>query len=150
MITLIEPWDYSGLIYSCLCWLLQAELQQLQAQQAHLLQVAQSTRSLLEQPDSSVPPEEKQRLRAKLDQLQNQHQERLQSCQERLRRTEALQDDLSKFMEEHGSLGAWLEQSERELHSLREGEADSQGLKDRLEEHKKVFIMSKWSIIHKC
>ncbi|XP_058233494.1 microtubule-actin cross-linking factor 1 isoform X16 [Hemibagrus wyckioides] len=118
--------------------MLKADLQQLQAQQAHLLQVAQSTRSLLEQPDSSVPPEEKQRLRAKLDQLQNQHQERLQSCQERLRRTEALQDDLSKFMEEHGNLGAWLEQSERELHSLREGEADAQGLKDRLEEHKKL------------
>ncbi|KAM9494125.1 microtubule-actin cross-linking factor 1 isoform 10-T10 [Clarias gariepinus] len=118
--------------------LLKAELQQLQAQQAHLLQVAQSTRSLLEQPDSSVPPEEKQRLRARLDHLQSQHQERLQSCQERLRRTEALQDDLSKFMEEHSNLGAWLEQSEKGLCSLREGEADAQGLKDRLEEHKKL------------
>ncbi|MCJ8746251.1 hypothetical protein PDJAM_G00139640 [Pangasius djambal] len=118
--------------------MLKAELQQLQALQAHVLQVAQSTRSLLEQPDSSVPPEEKQRLRARLDHLQSQHQERLQSCQERLRRTEALQDDLSKFMVEHGHLGAWLEQSERELSSLREGEADAQGLKDRLEEHKKL------------
>ncbi|XP_060798780.1 microtubule-actin cross-linking factor 1 isoform X5 [Neoarius graeffei] len=117
---------------------LKAELQQLQAQQAHLLQVAQSTRALLEQPDSSVPPEEKQRLRARLEHLQSQHQERLQSCQERLRRTEALQDDLSKFMEEHGNLGAWLEQSEKELCSLREGEADAQGLKHRLEEHKKL------------
>lgn len=46
-------------------------------------------------------------------------------------------------MEEHGNLGAWLEQSERELFSLREGEADAQGLKDRLEEHKKVSIMPK-------
>ncbi|MCI4392014.1 hypothetical protein PGIGA_G00141030 [Pangasianodon gigas] len=118
--------------------MLKAELQQLQALQAHLLQVTQSTRSILEQPDSSVPPEEKQRLRARLDHLQSQHQERLQSCQERLRRTEALQDDLSKFMEEHGNLGAWLEHSERELSSLREGEADAQGLKDRLEEHKKL------------
>lgn len=129
-----------------MCCLLQAELQQLQAQQAHLLQVAQSTRSLLEQPDSSVPPEKKQRLRARLDHLQSQHQERLQSCQERLRRTEALQDDLSKFMEEHGNLGAWLEQSEGEMCSLREGDADAQGLKDRLEKHKKVLIMSKYSV----
>ncbi|XP_060753614.1 microtubule-actin cross-linking factor 1 isoform X11 [Tachysurus vachellii] len=118
--------------------MLKDEFQQLQAQQAHLLQIAQSTHSILEQPDSSVPLEEKQRLRARLDHLQSQHQERLQSCQERLRRTEALQDDLSKFMEEHGNLGAWLEQSERELHSLKEGEADAQGLKDRLEEHKKL------------
>ncbi|KAF4073878.1 hypothetical protein AMELA_G00248250 [Ameiurus melas] len=118
--------------------MLKDELQQLQDQQAHLLHVAQSTRSLLEQPDSTVPPEEKQRLRAKLDHLQSQHQERLQSCQERLRRSEALQDDLSKFMEEHGNLGAWLEQSERALCSLKEGEADAQGLKHRLEEHKKL------------
>jgi hypothetical protein len=56
-------------------------MQQLQAQQAQLLQVAQSTRSLLEQPDSAVPPEEKRRLRASLDQLQAQHQSKLQSCQ---------------------------------------------------------------------
>lgn len=59
----------------------QAELQQLQSQQAKLLQVTQSVRSLLDQPDSAVPPEEKQRLRTALDQLQAQHQDRLQSCQ---------------------------------------------------------------------
>ncbi|TSK31438.1 Microtubule-actin cross-linking factor 1, isoforms 1/2/3/5 [Bagarius yarrelli] len=118
--------------------MLKAELQQLQAQQAHLLQLAQSTHSLLEQPDSNVSPEEKQRLRDRLDHLQSQHKERLQSCQERLRRTEALQENLSKFMEEHGNLGTWLEQSERQLCSLREGETDAQGLKDKLEEHKKL------------
>uniref|UniRef100_A0A4W4GDU7 Microtubule actin crosslinking factor 1 n=1 Tax=Electrophorus electricus TaxID=8005 RepID=A0A4W4GDU7_ELEEL len=101
-----------------------AEQQQLQAQQAHLLQVEQSTRSLLEQPDSSVPPEEKQRLRARLDDLQIQHQERLQNCQERLRRTEALRDELAKFLQEHGNLGAWLEQSEHELCALGGGETD--------------------------
>lgn len=51
-------------------------------------------------------------------------------------------------MEEHGNLGAWLEQSEKELCSLREGEADAQGLKHRLEEHKKVFIMIKCEIFN--
>lgn len=61
--------------------LLQAEFQQLQAQQAQLLQVTQSVRSLLEQPNSAVPPEKKQRLRAAVDQLHAQHQERLQNCQ---------------------------------------------------------------------
>lgn len=60
---------------------MQAELQQLQDQQAQLLQITQTTRALLEQPDSTVPPEEKQRLRVALDQLQTQHQDRLQSCQ---------------------------------------------------------------------
>ncbi|TKS88879.1 Microtubule-actin cross-linking factor 1 [Collichthys lucidus] len=118
--------------------MLQAELQQLQAQQAQLLQITQATRSLLEQPDSTVPPEEKQRLRAALDQLQAQHQDKLQSCQDRLRKSESLKDELTKFLQEHGSLGAWLEQSEQELRSLGEGETDAQGLKGRLEEHRKL------------
>lgn len=104
--------------------------------------MAQSVRSLLEQPDSSVPPEEKQRLRAKLDQLQSQHQEKLQSCQDRLRRADALREELGKFVQEHGSLGTWLDQSEQELRSLAEGETDAKGLKDRIEEHKKVAIMT--------
>uniref|UniRef100_A0A673B6V0 Microtubule actin crosslinking factor 1 n=1 Tax=Sphaeramia orbicularis TaxID=375764 RepID=A0A673B6V0_9TELE len=118
--------------------MLQAELQQLQAQQAQLLQVTQSTRSLLDQPDSTVPPEEKQRLRAALDQLQAQHQDRLQSCQDRLRKSEAMKDELTKFLQEHGNLGSWLEQSEQDLRSLGEGETDAQGLKGRLEEHRKL------------
>lgn len=100
--------------------------------------MAQSVRSLLEQPDSSVPPEEKQRLQAKLDRLQSQHQERLQNCQDRLRRVDALTDEFAKFVQEHGNLGTWLDQSEQELHSLGEGETDGKGLKDRIEEHKKV------------
>ncbi|XP_036411412.1 microtubule-actin cross-linking factor 1 [Megalops cyprinoides] len=120
------------------CETLQAELQQLQAQQAQLLQVSQSARSLLEQPDSSVPAEEKQRLRAALDRLRGQHQDRLQGCQDRLRRADALRDELAKFLQEHGHLGAWLELSEQELRSLGEGETDAQGLRDRLEEHKKL------------
>ncbi len=121
------------------CWFHQTELQQLQAQQAHLQQVAQSVRSLLEQPDSSVPPEEKQRLQAKLDQLQSQHRERLQNCQDRLRRTDALRDEIAKFVQEHGNLGTWLDQSERELRTLGEGETDAKDIKDRIEEHKKVW-----------
>ncbi|XP_071223581.1 microtubule-actin cross-linking factor 1-like isoform X13 [Salvelinus alpinus] len=118
--------------------MLQAELQQLQAQQAQLMQVSQNARSLLDQPDSAVSAEEKRRLRDQLDQLQTQHQEKLRACQERLRRSEALKDDLAKFLQEHGGLGTWLEQSEGELCSLGEGETDAQGLKGRLEEHKKL------------
>uniref|UniRef100_A0A8C7WFL5 Microtubule actin crosslinking factor 1 n=1 Tax=Oncorhynchus mykiss TaxID=8022 RepID=A0A8C7WFL5_ONCMY len=115
-----------------------AELQQLQAQQAQLMQVSQNARSLLDQPDSAVPAEEKRRLRDQLDQLQTQHQEKLRACQERLRRSEALKDELAKFLQEHGGLGTWLEQSEGELGSLGEGETDAQGLKGRLEEHRKL------------
>nr|XP_043908241.1 microtubule-actin cross-linking factor 1 isoform X15 [Solea senegalensis] len=118
--------------------MLQTELQQLQSQQAQLLQITQSTRSLLDQPDSTVPPEEKQRLRAALDQLQAQHQDKLQSCQDRLRKSEALKDEFTKFLQEHGSLCAWLEQSEQDLRSLGEGETDAQGLKGRLDEHRKL------------
>lgn len=45
---------------------------------------------------------------------------------------------MTKFLQEHGSLCTWLEQNEQELHSLGEGETDAQGLKGRLEEHRKV------------
>lgn len=45
---------------------------------------------------------------------------------------------MTKFLQEQGNLGAWLEQSEQELRSLGEGETDAQGLKGRLEEHRKV------------
>ncbi|XP_056890629.1 microtubule-actin cross-linking factor 1 isoform X17 [Takifugu flavidus] len=117
---------------------LHAELQQLQNQQAQLLQITQTTRALLEQPDSTVPPEEKQRLRVALDQLQTQHQDRLQSCQHRLRKSEALKDELTKFLQEHRSFVVWLDQSEEELRYLGEGETDAQGLKDKLDDHRKL------------
>ncbi|XP_051928429.1 microtubule-actin cross-linking factor 1 isoform X19 [Hippocampus zosterae] len=117
---------------------LQAELQRLQAQQTQLLHISQSVRALLDQPDSTVPPEEKRRLRATLDQLQSEHQQKLHTCQEQLRKSEALKDDLTKFLQEHGDLGTWLEQCEQELKYLGEGETDAQELKNRLEEHRKL------------
>uniref|UniRef100_A0A3B3QP35 Microtubule actin crosslinking factor 1 n=1 Tax=Paramormyrops kingsleyae TaxID=1676925 RepID=A0A3B3QP35_9TELE len=116
----------------------QAELRGLQTQQEQLLTVSQSVHALLEQPDSSVPPEEKQRLRTALERLQAQHQEQLRSCQERLRRGEALGDELTKFLQEHGQLASWLETSERDLQALGEGESNPQELGRRLEEHKKL------------
>ncbi|XP_037119544.1 microtubule-actin cross-linking factor 1 isoform X21 [Syngnathus acus] len=123
---------------TCHTGALQAELQRLQAQQAQLLQISQSARTLLEQPDSTVPPEEKRRLRATLDRLQAEHQQKLHGCQERLRKSEALKDELAKYLQEHGDLSAWLEQSEQELKCLGEGETDAQELKNRLEEHRKL------------
>nr|XP_057902366.1 microtubule-actin cross-linking factor 1 isoform X20 [Doryrhamphus excisus] len=117
---------------------LQAELRRLQSQQAQLVRISQSARSLLDQPDSTLPPEEKGRLRATLDHLQARHQDRLQSCQERLRKSEVLKDELAKFLQEHGGLVSWLEQSEQELRCLGEGETDAQELKNRLEEHRKL------------
>lgn len=59
--------------------------------------------------------------------------------QDRLRKSEALKDELTKFLQEHGNLVNWLEQSEEELHSLGEGEIDAQELKGRLEQHRKVL-----------
>ncbi|KAM9775744.1 microtubule-actin cross-linking factor 1 isoform 17-T17 [Syngnathus typhle] len=123
---------------TCHTGALQAELQRLQAQQAQLLQISQSARTLLDQPDSTVPPEEKRRLRATLDRLQAEHQQKLHGCQERLRKSEALKDELAKYLQEHGDLSAWLEQSEQELKCLGEGETDAQELKNRLEEHRKL------------
>ncbi|XP_048849639.1 LOW QUALITY PROTEIN: microtubule-actin cross-linking factor 1 [Brienomyrus brachyistius] len=117
---------------------LQAELRGLQTQQEQLLKVSQSVHALLEQPDSSVPPEEKQRLRTALERLQLQHQEQQRNCQEQLRRAEVLGDELAKFLQEHGQLASWLETSERDLQALGEGESNPRELDRRLEEHKKL------------
>lgn len=58
--------------------------------------------------------------------------------QHRLRKSEALKDELTKFLQEHRSFVVWLEQSEEELRFLGEGETDAQGLKDKLDDHRKV------------
>uniref|UniRef100_A0A3Q2P4T9 Microtubule actin crosslinking factor 1 n=1 Tax=Fundulus heteroclitus TaxID=8078 RepID=A0A3Q2P4T9_FUNHE len=113
------------------------QLHQLQAQQAQLLRVSQAARSLLEQPDATVPPEEKQRLRAALDQLQAQ-------------KSEALKDELTKFLQEHGALGSWLEQSEQELRSLGDGETDAQGLSCTLIHVFPSFQLGEDVICHKA
>ncbi|XP_077599175.1 microtubule-actin cross-linking factor 1 isoform X4 [Stigmatopora nigra] len=117
---------------------LQAELRALQAQQARLLEMGQSAGSLLRGSDGALSPEEKSRLRASLDLLQTEHRQKLHGCQERVRKSEALRDELAKFLQEHGNLGAWLENSQRELYGLGEGEVDAQELKNRMEEHRKL------------
>ncbi|RVE66771.1 hypothetical protein OJAV_G00110700 [Oryzias javanicus] len=101
-----------------------------------------STDSLDSKPEGAVMSHT-ERLQAELQQLQAQQAQllqitQLQSCQDQLRKSEALQDELSKFLLEHGSLGSWLEQNEQELRSLGEGETDAQGLKDRLDQHRKL------------
>uniref|UniRef100_A0A673B7Q9 Microtubule actin crosslinking factor 1 n=1 Tax=Sphaeramia orbicularis TaxID=375764 RepID=A0A673B7Q9_9TELE len=40
------------------------------------------------------------------------------------KKSEAMKDELTKFLQEHGNLGSWLEQSEQDLRSLGEGETD--------------------------
>uniref|UniRef100_A0A7N8YFS8 Microtubule actin crosslinking factor 1a n=1 Tax=Mastacembelus armatus TaxID=205130 RepID=A0A7N8YFS8_9TELE len=58
-------------------------------------------------------------------------------------KSETLRDEMTKFLQEHGSLVSWLEQNEQELRSLGEGETDAQGLKGRLDEHRKDVICHK-------
>ena len=61
-----------------------------------------------------------------------------------------MRDELAKFFQEHGDLCTWLEQCEQEIRSLGEGETDAQGLKGRLDEHKKVHWQI-WNMhFHSC
>uniref|UniRef100_A0A8C4HTA7 Microtubule-actin cross-linking factor 1 n=1 Tax=Dicentrarchus labrax TaxID=13489 RepID=A0A8C4HTA7_DICLA len=123
-----------------------------------IAEAIRSVEELLAERGESLSPEERKNLQGALIRMKEQYSGLTDSAntslsevdtainttvqqntqRDRLRKSEALKDELTKFLHEHGSLGTWLEQSEQELRSLGEGETDAQGLKGRLEEHRKL------------
>ncbi|MEQ2158198.1 hypothetical protein GOODEAATRI_009801, partial [Goodea atripinnis] len=120
------------------------------------LKAIRSVEEFLAEKGESLSPEEKKNLQMALRRLKEQYTTLTDSANtslseldmtisttERLRKSETLKDELTKFLQEHRTLGSWLEQSEQELRSLGEGETDAQGLKNRQEEHRKDVICHK-------
>uniref|UniRef100_A0A8D0ADP9 Microtubule actin crosslinking factor 1 n=1 Tax=Sander lucioperca TaxID=283035 RepID=A0A8D0ADP9_SANLU len=123
-----------------------------------IAEAIRSAEELLADRGESLSPEERENLQGALTRMKEQYSALKDSAntslseldtainttvqqntqRDRLRKSEALKDELTKFLQEHGSLGTWLEQNEQELCSLGEGETDAQGLKGRLEEHRKL------------
>uniref|UniRef100_A0A672I153 Microtubule actin crosslinking factor 1 n=1 Tax=Salarias fasciatus TaxID=181472 RepID=A0A672I153_SALFA len=123
---------------------LQGALTKLKEQYSALTDSADTSVSELDTAISATVQQNTQRVRGaaggrnRLFHCKNSKNLLLYLLQDRLRKSEALKDELTKFLQEHGSLGTWLEQSEQELRSLGEGETDAQGLKGRLEDHRKL------------
>uniref|UniRef100_A0A3Q2WWT3 Microtubule actin crosslinking factor 1 n=1 Tax=Haplochromis burtoni TaxID=8153 RepID=A0A3Q2WWT3_HAPBU len=114
---------------------LQAALTRMKEQYSALTDSTSTTLSELDTAINNTVQQNTQRVRAAMWSYICQN---FKNPLDRLRKSEALKDELTKFLQEHGSLGTWLEQSERDLRSLGEGETDAQGLKGRLDEHRKL------------
>uniref|UniRef100_A0A672I025 Microtubule actin crosslinking factor 1 n=1 Tax=Salarias fasciatus TaxID=181472 RepID=A0A672I025_SALFA len=120
-------------------------------QKQRKLKAIRSVEEFLAERGESLSPEERQNLQGALTKLKEQYSALTDSADtsvseldtaisatvqqntQRVRgaaggrnrlKSEALKDELTKFLQEHGSLGTWLEQSEQELRSLGEGETD--------------------------
>uniref|UniRef100_A0A3P9NKK2 Microtubule actin crosslinking factor 1 n=1 Tax=Poecilia reticulata TaxID=8081 RepID=A0A3P9NKK2_POERE len=118
------------------CCLEMAEVQRdLQAKADSVAQAVRSVEEFLAEKGDGLSAEEKKNLQVALERLKEQNAALTDSTNTSLselndaisttvQKSEALQDELTKFLQEHGNLGSWLELSEQELRSLGEGETD--------------------------
>uniref|UniRef100_A0A671XBJ7 Microtubule actin crosslinking factor 1 n=1 Tax=Sparus aurata TaxID=8175 RepID=A0A671XBJ7_SPAAU len=116
---------------------LQEKQNKLKTKQEGIAEAIRSVEELLTERGESLSPEERKKLQEALATMKEQYSALTDSVNTSLtevnsainttvQKSEALKDELAKFLQEHGGLGTWLEQSEQELRSLGEGETDAQ------------------------
>ncbi|XP_072103464.1 microtubule-actin cross-linking factor 1 isoform X16 [Mobula birostris] len=107
----------------------------LSQQQAFVL-ATQSAQSFLDKHGHNLSPEEKRQLQNKLNDLKEQYETALLHADTQLKHVHALQEELQKFLKDHGEFEAWLVQSEYDLEELKAGEMDSNSLQVKLQKQK--------------
>ncbi|XP_059510267.1 microtubule-actin cross-linking factor 1 isoform X14 [Stegostoma tigrinum] len=107
----------------------------LSQQQAFLL-ATQSAQSFLDKHSHNLLPEQREQLQNSLNELKIQYETAVLQAETQLKRVQALQEELQKFLKDHGEFEAWLSQSENELEEIKIGEMDSNLLEIRLQRHK--------------
>ncbi|XP_062889780.1 microtubule-actin cross-linking factor 1 isoform X8 [Mobula hypostoma] len=107
----------------------------LSQQQAFVL-ATQSAQSFLDKHGHNLSPEEKRQLQSKLNDLKEQYETALLHADTQLKHVHALQEELQKFLKDHGEFEAWLVQSEYDLEELKAGEMDSNSLQVKLQKQK--------------
>ncbi|XP_023796995.1 microtubule-actin cross-linking factor 1 isoform X5 [Cyanistes caeruleus] len=107
---------------------LKVQHQELLSQQQDIILATQSAQAFLERHGHSLPGEERQRLQARLAELRARYPAALARSEARLKRVQLLQDELQKFLRDHGEFQAWLEQAEQELEGMCEGDGDPASL----------------------
>uniref|UniRef100_UPI00398F0CEB microtubule-actin cross-linking factor 1 isoform X2 n=1 Tax=Pristiophorus japonicus TaxID=55135 RepID=UPI00398F0CEB len=107
----------------------------LSQQQAFVL-VTQSAQSFLDKHGHNLLPEEKERLQSNLNELRTQYETALLQAETQLKHVQALQEELQKFLKDHGEFEGWLIQSERELEEMKTGEMDTDSLQIKLQRQK--------------
>ncbi|XP_078093960.1 microtubule-actin cross-linking factor 1 isoform X3 [Mustelus asterias] len=107
----------------------------LSQQQAFLL-ATQSAQSFLDKHSHNLSPEERERLQSNLNELKVQYETALLQTETQLKHVQALQEELQKFLKDHGEFEAWLIQSESELEEIKAGEMDTNSLQIKLQRQK--------------
>uniref|UniRef100_A0A8D0G4W8 Microtubule actin crosslinking factor 1 n=1 Tax=Sphenodon punctatus TaxID=8508 RepID=A0A8D0G4W8_SPHPU len=111
---------------------LKARHQELLSQQQDVILATQSAQAFLDKQGHNLAPEEKQRLQRSLAELKEQYTTSLSQSEMQLKQVQALQDELQKFLRDHGEFEAWLEQSEQELERMHKGDSDPESIRPML------------------
>ncbi|XP_077788014.1 microtubule-actin cross-linking factor 1 isoform X29 [Podarcis muralis] len=107
--------------------------QELLSQQQEVILATQSAQAFLDKQGHNLAPEEKQRLQARLEELKGQYATTLSQSEVRLKQSQALRDELQKFLRDHVEFEAWLEQAEQELERMRAGDGSLESLQPLLQ-----------------
>ncbi|XP_072357310.1 microtubule-actin cross-linking factor 1 isoform X21 [Scyliorhinus torazame] len=110
--------------------------EKLLSQQQACLLATQSAQSFLDKHGHNLSPEEKERLQNNLNELKLQYETALLQAETQLKHVQALQEELQKFLKDHGEFEAWLLQSESELEEIKAGEMDTDSLQIKLQRQK--------------
>ncbi|XP_063167779.1 microtubule-actin cross-linking factor 1-like [Candoia aspera] len=96
--------------------------QELLSQQQDVILATQSAQALLGKQSHNLTLEETQGLRGRLEELKGQYAASLSQTEGQLKRSQALRDELQKFLRDHQEFAAWLEQAEQDLEKTRAGD----------------------------
>ncbi|XP_053255026.1 microtubule-actin cross-linking factor 1 isoform X20 [Podarcis raffonei] len=107
--------------------------QELLSQQQEVILATQSAQAFLDKQGHNLSPEEKQRLQGRLEELKGQYATTLSQSEVRLKQSQALRDELQKFLRDHVEFEAWLEQAEQELERMRAGDGSLESLQPLLQ-----------------
>uniref|UniRef100_A0A670JE80 Microtubule actin crosslinking factor 1 n=1 Tax=Podarcis muralis TaxID=64176 RepID=A0A670JE80_PODMU len=125
--------DLDVLQPGCLLLLFQVRHQELLSQQQEVILATQSAQAFLDKQGHNLAPEEKQRLQGRLEELKGQYATTLSQSEVRLKQSQALRDELQKFLRDHVEFEAWLEQAEQELERMRAGDGSLESLQPLLQ-----------------
>ncbi|NWW21666.1 MACF1 factor, partial [Falcunculus frontatus] len=108
---------------------LKAQHQELLSQQQDVILATQSAQAFLDKHGHGLAGEERERLQAQLAELRDRYSASLSQSETRLKRVQLLREELQKFLRDHGEFQAWLEQAERDLQGMYEGDSDPASLR---------------------
>ncbi|NWU23833.1 MACF1 factor, partial [Dyaphorophyia castanea] len=111
---------------------LKAQHQELLSQQQDVILATQSAQAFLDKHGPGLAGEEREKLQEQLAQLRGRYSASLSRSEARLKRVQLLREELQKFLRDHGEFEAWLEQAERDLQGMYQGDSDPASLRQLL------------------